>query len=198
MGILDNLEAYMDRQHDIVDVLTGSDGTPVAIHFSNCINETESIISALDGNNWTEDLDQGGDLIGSFTSISESNPDYAKIHKAMINAAEIFLTKTERDISDYYQRFNYFKIVKWESVSRSMSEHADAWEVDGEKIVPDISLVMYLSGDFEGGNVTFSEFDKKIKPSAGDIIVFDSTTMHGVDQYLGGRRITTQLFLFKK
>ena len=64
----------------------------------------------METQNWTKDLDQGGDLIGSFTSISEGNPDYAKIHKAMINAAEIFLTKTERDISDYYQRFNFFKI----------------------------------------------------------------------------------------
>ena len=198
MGILDNLEAYMDRQHDIVDILPGVDGMPIAIHFSNCINETESIISALEGNNWTEDLDQGGDLIGSFTSLSEKNPDYVKIHQAMMKAAAMFLAKTERDISDYYQRFNFFKIVKWESVSRSMGEHADAWEVDGEKIVPDVSLVMYLTGDFEGGNITFSKFDKKIKPSAGDIIVFDSTTMHGVDKYLGGRRITTQLFLFKK
>ena len=97
----------MDSQHDIVEMLYNVDGMPIAIHFSNCINETESIISALEGNSWTEDLDQGGDLIGSFTSISERNPDYVKIHQSMMKAAEMFLAKTERDISDYYQRFNF-------------------------------------------------------------------------------------------
>lgn len=191
-------EAYIDKQHDIVEMLSGVDGMPIAIHFSNCINETESIISALEGNNWKEHLDQGGDLLGSINYISERNPDYVKIHQSMMKAAEMFLAKTERDISNYYQKFNFFKILKWGSVSRSMGEHVDAWEEDGEKIVPDVSLVMYLTDDFEGGNITFSKIDRKIKPSAGDIIVFDSATMHGVDKYLGGRRITTQLFLFKK
>jgi predicted 2-oxoglutarate/Fe(II)-dependent dioxygenase YbiX len=174
------------------------EGMPIAIHFANCIDETESFVSALDGNDWKDDLNQDGTKIGSFTFITDKNPEYAKIHESMMKAAEKFLSRTERNISDYNQRFDFYKIVRWESVSRFMGEHADAWEVDGEKIVPDISLVMYLTDDFEGGKVTFSKFDKRIKPTAGDIIAFNSTTMHGVDPYLGGRRMTTQLFLFKK
>jgi predicted 2-oxoglutarate/Fe(II)-dependent dioxygenase YbiX len=57
---------------------------------------------------------------------------------------------------------------------------------------------MYLTGDFEGGNLTFVDLNKKIKPEAGDIVVFDSNTLHAVESVLSGRRITTQLFLRHK
>jgi len=174
------------------------EGVPRAIHFSNCLDGLDAIISSAESKEWKPDVFQDGEALGSFTFLADPDEGYSEIHKAMMEAAEKFLSKTDRNISDYTQKFEYYKIVRWENPSKFMDEHEDRWEIDGESVIPDISLVMYLTEDFDGANVTFSKFDKMIKPLAGDIIAFNSNTLHGVSPYKGGRRITTQLFLFKK
>jgi len=69
-------------------------------------------------------------------------------------------------------------------------------ELKGLAGSPKISILLYLSGDFEGGEIVFqSEKEIVIKPSAGDAIVFNSEKMHYVNKLISGSRIVVDLFL---
>jgi hypothetical protein len=167
------------------------------MHISNCLEEPEKLLSALESKTWKKDL--GIDTtIGSFCMIREPEPEYDQIFDVMRKAAAVFLSNTDRDISDYAEKYTFHRVVRWEKESSTLVQHLDRWVTKGEQITPEITLVMYLTDDYEGGEVYFSSFDKKIKPSAGDILAFNSNTLHGTEPYLGGRRMTIQFFLCKK
>lgn len=168
------------------------------LYINNCLDDPESLLLLLKDTEWQEDFRANGEKLGYRCSIDHNEEGYDVIHSAMIKAATMFLDSTNRSIDDYEIIYNYYRIFKWETPMYPMAPHADGWEVDGEFIVPDITLVMYFTGDFEGGNLTFIDLDRKIKPEAGDIVVFDSATLHGVESVISGRRITTQLFLRHK
>jgi hypothetical protein len=169
----------------------------IGMYINNCLDDVESLLSITKNKQWREDLRANGDRIGYKCSINESDKEYEIIHSAMIKAAGFFLNSTNRSINDYEKVYNFYKIFQWETPMSEMAPHADSWIADGETIVPDISLVMYLTSDFEGGELSFTDLNKKIKPKSGDIVVFDSASLHGVEPVLSGRRITTQLFLKK-
>lgn len=168
------------------------------MRISNCIDDTKDIVSYFETNNVEEDFRQNGSRLGYRFFITDSDPKYDQIHQSMLRAADIFLLSTHRNLSDYEARYNFYKIFKWETPMDEMSQHADSWMDSDNTVIPDISLVMYFTDDFEGGQVVFGAIDKTVEPKAGDIIVFDSNTLHGVNNVISGNRITTQLFLFKK
>jgi hypothetical protein len=168
------------------------------IRISNCLDDAELLLLLSQGLEWFPDFRSNGEQYGHGCTVGEGENGYDAMHSAMLKAAEIFLERTNRSIDNYKRVHNYYRIFKWDTPMSPMGQHADGWVEDGETITPDISLVMYFTGDFEGGNLTFVDLNKKIKPEAGDIVVFDSATRHGVESVLSGRRITTQLFLLKK
>jgi hypothetical protein len=167
------------------------------MYINNCLDDAESLLLITKNKQWRDDLRANGQRIGHQCSVNETDEEYDIIHSAMLKAAGIFLDSTNRSINDYKKVYNFYKIFKWETPMDNMAPHADSWFVDGELVVPDITLVMYFTGDFEGGELSFVDLNKSIKPESGDIVVFDSTTLHGVEPVLSGRRITTQLFLKK-
>ena len=169
-----------------------------AMVISNCIDETERIISHFETNICEEDFRADGSKIGYRYFIDESNPEYHHIHQSMIRAADIFLLSTQRSIHDYEVRYPSYKIFKWQTPMGQMDQHSDGWMDEDKLVIPDISLVMYFTDDFDGGELIFGGVGKEIKPKAGDIAIFDSNVQHGVNSVLDGTRITTQLFLFKK
>jgi hypothetical protein len=168
------------------------------IRISNCLDDAEPFLLSTQNMEWDEDFRTNGEKIGYGVSLFEEDYWYDFINSAMLKAADIFLERTNRSTDDYKRIYKHYRIFKWETPMGPMGPHADGWEVNGETITPDISLVMYFTGDFEGGNLTFVDLNKKIKPKAGDIVVFDSNTLHAVESVLSGRRITTQLFLRHK
>jgi hypothetical protein len=172
----------------------------VGILVSNCLQDNESLIKGLNHKEWLREVRSNSEEIGSKAYVYdlEDKEIYDTLHYAMTYAAKMFLDKTNRSILDYEKRYDNYKIFKWSTPMDGMGAHPDRWMEDGGEVVPDITLVMYLTGDFEGGELLFPELNQNIKPKAGDIVVFDSSTMHGVASVLNGRRITTQLFLFKK
>jgi len=167
-----------------------------AMRVSNCLSNPEDILSVIKENNWKVDTRINEEILGHSCYFYEPDPEYYEIHEAMMKAAEIYLSSSNRDISDYEQRYDIYKVFKWNTPMESMSEHIDTWEQDSEQVTPDISLVMYFTNDYNGGELKID--GSKIKPNPGDIVIFDSNTLHGVNEVLDGRRITTQLFLFKK
>ena len=57
------------------------------------------------------------------------------------------------------------------STGKSMGPHVDDYG-DGEN--PNISVVLYLNDNYDGGEIYFKEQDIKIKPEAGSIVIFPS------------------------
>ena len=54
----------------------------------------------------------------------------------------------------------------------------------------DLSIVLYLNDDFEGGELFFSDYNIKVKPEAGLLLTFPSTHkyMHSVEPVTKGTR----------
>lgn len=169
-----------------------------AILISNCLNDPEDILKSVSSKVWGIDYKQGGKMFGDICYISNTEPKYLDVHEAMLKAANMFLSSTGRNISDYEYRDPFYKILKWHTPMEAMGQHPDRWEENGQPVIPDVSLVMYLTDDFDGGNLVFKKINKILKPKAGDIVVFNSDIPHGVSEVISGRRITIQLFLFKK
>jgi hypothetical protein len=167
-----------------------------AMHLSNCLDDIEKIVPDIESGKWTKDTDPVA--VGSLGFIESDEPWYKEIHDAMEHATEIFLSNTGRDISDYTHQFNFHRIVRWETKNKPITEHKDVWDPKGDEKIPALTLVMYLTSDYEGGIFRFPLLNKAIKPLAGDIIIFNSDTVHAIDEYLGGRRMTIRRFLFKK
>lgn len=53
----------------------------------------------------------------------------------------------------------------------------------------DITCVLYLNDDYEGGNIRFDFFNKKLKPNTGDILIYPTTWQftHAVEKVKGER-----------
>lgn len=51
-----------------------------------------------------------------------------------------------------------------------------------------ITTLFYLNNEFEGGEIFFPNDDIKIKPTAGNLLVFDSKIKHGVTKVTNGIR----------
>jgi hypothetical protein len=56
-------------------------------------------------------------------------------------------------------------------------------------------LVVYLSDNFEGGELYYPEYDVLYKPNAGDLVIHDAETIHCVRGVKSGRRLTHQAVL---
>lgn len=63
----------------------------------------------------------------------------------------------------------------------------EKWRKDLDR---DISLLVYLSDDFEGGKIHFENFGYKIKPKAGMLVYFpsDNRYLHTAEEVTGGLR----------
>lgn len=85
-------------------------------------------------------------------AITDSSLDYANIHS--IDIGEL----TPLSISKY-------------STNKSMGPHVDDYGNDDS---PNISVVLYLNDEYEGGEINFPGQDITIKPEAGSIVIFPS------------------------
>lgn len=55
------------------------------------------------------------------------------------------------------------------------SENMDVQTQTWKKVIDrDISMLLYLNDDFEGGELTFSKFNYQLKPKAGTVVLFPS------------------------
>lgn len=105
--------------------------------------------------------------------IVEFNQDLFDIHEEVEN----YLDKSLRDYESlwhlqvrYKEAFNFVKYLPGEY----FKIHAD----DGPYYTCTISAVIYLNDDYEGGEIEFPRHDIKIKPQAGDIILFPSNFVY--------------------
>jgi predicted 2-oxoglutarate/Fe(II)-dependent dioxygenase YbiX len=101
---------------------------------------------------------------------SDTDQDIQKINyilkKAIVDSSE--------DYSKYYSinigSLMPLSISKY-STGKSMGPHVDDYN-NGDD--PNISVVLYLNDNYEGGEINFPNQDITIKPEAGSIVIFPS------------------------
>lgn len=67
----------------------------------------------------------------------------------------------------HWEAMNFIKYNK----GQYFTQHAD----HGHSYICTVSLVAYLNDDYEGGELYFNNLDIKLKPKAGDLIIFPSS-----------------------
>jgi predicted 2-oxoglutarate/Fe(II)-dependent dioxygenase YbiX len=145
-----------------------------------------------------------------------SSKVFKKIYPVMVKAMETYTDYFGLDINEYTMTKPVFWIKTYD-VGANIGIHSDSWESDGgQTLVPAVSIILYLSSDFEGGELVFvdkdstfsvildmgitiknDEKDILIKPSAGHVAIFDSHTQHKVNEVISGTRISTDITYMK-
>lgn len=83
-------------------------------------------------------------------------------------------------LQDYCSMYPMEPLTFWESINlvkyypgNHFQTHAD----DGASYKSVVSLVGYLNDNYDGGEIAFDMYDIKVKPDAGDLIIFPSNYM---------------------
>jgi len=93
-------------------------------------------------------------------------------------------------------------LVKWDMlIGESMSVHSDAETpsrlpaIAGGFYRYNITAIAYITDEYLGGEIAFPEFDNlKIKPKAGDLLMFPSRYRHCIHHLVSGDRYTMPMF----
>jgi predicted 2-oxoglutarate/Fe(II)-dependent dioxygenase YbiX len=206
------------------------------LYLSNCISK-EDIDEVLDLCK-SDLLEKGSSRLGSHVVIDQgtelrdflrtlsisdrqkvsqiSNRVFTKIHPVMVKAMGVYTDHFGLDINEYTMTKPVFWIKTYD-IGANIGIHSDSWESEGGKtLVPAVSIVLYLSSDFEGGEIVFvdddstfltiadmgitinkDEKDISIKPSAGHLVIFNSHSIHKVKDVISGTRISTDITYMK-
>lgn len=101
---------------------------------------------------------------------ADNNIDIQKINNILKNA----INNASFDYSKFYNidigSLMPLSISKY-STGKSMGPHVDDYN-NGDD--PNISVVLYLNDNYEGGEINFPNQDITIKPEAGSIVIFPS------------------------
>jgi predicted 2-oxoglutarate/Fe(II)-dependent dioxygenase YbiX len=132
------------------------------------------------------------------SSFKLSNDELSTYLTTNINAAIIeYLNKTNKNKSDYIAPDSY-AMSHW-IIGESLEAHTDNLKYDH----PDthsprsiINALLYLTDDYEDGEIVFPEIDVAIRPKAGSVVVFDSDLQHGVNAVKSGLRVTASSNLY--
>ena len=107
-------------------------------------------------------------------------------------AAESLQTGLDAIIEDFRGRYSIVPLISDHTVLLRYEEGNKFHNhIDDHPVFPRIvSMSLFLNDDFEGGELEFKEFNLKIKPEAGEIVVFSSgfPYMHQVYPIVKGIR----------
>jgi predicted 2-oxoglutarate/Fe(II)-dependent dioxygenase YbiX len=111
---------------------------------------------------------------------------------ALMESYEILISKTikEQYVDKYGVKVNLIPtndshFVKWVDGMASPL-HADNERPDGQPAFHanfyrlNLSALVYINDNFDGGEIEFPSYNLKIKPQAGDLIIFPSNFRHAV------------------
>lgn len=200
------------------------------LHLDNCMSQ-EDIDYILDLCK-SETLIRGSSRLGAHTVIEHeeieshegleiSNKIFAKINPMMVKSMKFYTNYFGLDMNKYVMSKPAYWIKTYD-VGASIGHHTDSWESeDGKTMVPSVSIVLYLSSDFEGGEITFIDEENKaeinlqqslgnsehktktdnditIKPLSGQVMIFDANVTHAVKEVISGKRISTDITYMNK
>jgi len=147
--------------------------------------EIKDVRLALDKSDWSDDELSPN----SYTTIESASENRILVEKNLILKNNI-----EQDFLCQVGEEGIGTVVRYE-VGWTLEYHADCWsDLPTYTGYPsrDISSIIYLTDDFEGGNLVFPDLDIEIEPAAGSAIYFpsDEKHMHVVTEVKSGNRST--------
>jgi len=127
-------------------------------------------------------------------NLYQEKPEVHKILKEAID-------QVQKEIEYHFGRpleTNSAGIRRWDT-GEFQPLHADGEDTEGhpnEAFIVDYGAVIYLNDDYEGGEIYFPDHGIELKPKAGTLVFFPSSTMyiHGVKEITRGSRYTTPSF----
>jgi len=176
------------------------------IHIKNCLSAED--IDFIVSSSKDPSLDDGDQravfYVNAGLDRSEKGIEiFNKVHPAIEKAMEVYTNHFKENILDYTLAEKTYMIKTWK-IGIGIGDHSDSWEPKDGELVPYVTVVLYLSSDYEGGELLFVDLDSpiraascSIKPSAGDILVFKSDIIHRVNPVISGTRIATDIFYLK-
>jgi hypothetical protein len=181
-------------------------------YYTNLIEDSKSFLNDI------ENIDDSN-LISKWNPWHSSNSntrygEYKEIIPGIIdNSSNINSVKIINVITDSISKCieNYIKETKAEpgylpaivnvrkyDTEAYMGPHIDT-EDKRDKTKPSISLVFYLNDDYEGGQIEFPNQGISLKPEAGSIIIFPSTSpyYHDPKPVIKGTKYLMPVFWYK-
>lgn len=76
----------------------------------------------------------------------------------------------------YRLNLSYMEAVNF--VKYGVGQHFDVHSDHGFSYICTVSTVAYLNDEYDGGELWFKHLDQKIKPEAGDVVIFPSTFIY--------------------
>lgn len=128
--------------------------------------------------------------------------DFQKVSPELFKKIKhIYLNRLKKQIEE---KFNVVvkkadpSIVIWRP-GDNQPPHADKEEPDGSpnrSPFYDLSSLIYINDDYDGGEIFFPQHDIEINPSAGDAVFFpgDKFYLHGVNEIKNNNRFTIPVF----
>jgi hypothetical protein len=164
------------------------------LYVVDCVDQ-EHLDKIFTLDNKLNQIEQTHYFRSAFTISNDELSTYLKTH---IDAAIIeYLNASNKDKNDYIAK-NDYALSNW-ILNKPMDPHIDTIKYDN----PDthnpraiINVLLYITDDYVGGEITFPEIDMAIKPKAGSVVVFDADLMHGVNEVKSGVRKTLSSNLY--
>lgn len=110
---------------------------------------------------------------GNFNSIPDN---LVKLKEIYTTCSDLIKNCVSHYSSMHSINMEYMEAINF--VKYGPGEHFAAHNDHGFSYICTVSSVMYLNDDYEGGELEFTKLGIKIKPEAGDIVVFPSTYIY--------------------
>jgi hypothetical protein len=114
--------------------------------------------------------------------LEKLNEVFKLVHKKSIDLYDV-------DINDFQKsNLNLVKFVK----GFSLTPHVDTLSVEGNHV----ASVYYINDDYVGGEISFPEYDLKIKPKANSLIIFpgNENYVHEVKEIIDKDRYSSAMW----
>ena len=198
MGILDNFESWLYSVESMSHVKKRDDIWVYENAFGNSKNIIDRLLnSGIPGKDL---ISLEGKITGKSYEINSDNDMFKELNICISTAisefAEFHGTSMDLIESDH----SLFSIRTY-TPGVSMSAHTDT-KFDTPEMVngiePFATACLYLSDDYEGGEIGFPEIDFYLKPKAGTLVIFKGNTLHEVKELISGDRYLLMVAFAKK
>lgn len=142
--------------------------------------------------NWDFEINQGNNIWPRI----DVRPDYDAAHGEADSLIKLIAPQYETAISIWAEETNQ-EPLEWVSknytfrryrIGAAMGAHIDKNEDDPSDTM-DWTALLYLTDEYEGGELVFDDLDIIFKPSAGSIVFFPCTFSHSVPDIVSGVKI---------